>query len=196
MEIVELGGVRLHILRAHPGLPHEADRVHRELVKLAPAVILGDLDTEDALRLRAALGEKKEFEPSFLDRVFADATYARFAGETKPQEHPLAAAARYARDRRAEFIPLRPMGKAPGFLARRRMRKGAQAIDAATPEAFAGAFEKAMGKDWDAGAEVDAAHRRLVRALNDGRAPIVAVVQAHRAAAYADAVRATGRIPA
>lgn len=196
MDVVELGGARLHILRVHPGLPHEADRVTRELQRLAPAVVLGDLSTDDALRLRAALAAKKPFEPAFLDALFAEGSAERFAPEQKPAEHPLAAAARFARDRRADFVPLRPNGERPGFFARRRLKKRARGAGATAPEAFPGAFAKALAGHWDAASDVEAAHKRLVHALAEGRAPVVAVVQAHRADAYLAAVRATGRIPA
>lgn len=196
MDVVELGGIRLHILRVHPGLPHEADRVTRELQKLAPAIVLGDLTTEDALQLRAALSEKKPFEPGFVDALFYDATRERYGPEEKTTEHPIAAAARFARDRRSEFIPLRPIEKRPGWLKRRRATKAAKRLEAASFEHFPGAFVKALAGTWDPAVEVDAAQKRLLRVLADGRAPVVMIVQAHRAEAYLAAARATGRIPA
>lgn len=198
MDVVELGGIRLHVLRVHPGLPHEADRVSRELQKLAPAVILADVDTGDALRLRAALAEKKPFEAGFVDALFAAETFRRYAGDAKLPEHPLAAAAKFARDRRSEFIPLRAIVGKPGFFARRRARKAAERVEAPSHDAFGLAFANALtsAKAWDPASEIEAAHRRLVRALTEGRAPVVAIVQAHRADAYMGAVRATGRIAA
>jgi len=196
MDVVELGGIRLHLLRVHPGLPHEADRVTRELQRLAPAVVLGDLTTADALRLRGALAEKKPFEPGFVDALYYDATRERFAGDATTVEHPLAAAARFARDRRSEFIPLLPITKKPGFLARRRMRKAVERAQAATHEAFPAAFVKALAGAWEPRDDVEPAHRRTLRALQEGRAPVVAVVQAHRADAFLQLVHATGRIPA
>ena len=196
MDVVELGGIRLHILRVHPGLPHEADRVARELQKLTPAVVLADLTTDDALQLRGALAEKKPFEPGFVDALFYDVTRARYAGEATTLEHPIAAAARFARDRRSEFIPLRPIEKRPGWLKRRRARKAAERAEAATFEHYPGAFVKALAGTWDPIADVEAAQKRLLRVLAEGRAPIVAVVQAHRHEAYLAAARATGRIPA
>lgn len=194
MDVVELGGIRLHILRVHPGLPHEADRVTRELQKLAPAIVLADLTTDDALQLRAALAEKKAFEPSFVDALFYEATRERYGPDAKTTEHPLAAAARFARDRRSEFIPLRPIEKRPGWLKRRAMTKLAKRLDAPTFEHFPGQLAKALAGRWDPATEVEAAHKRLVRVLADGRAPIVAVVQAHRYDAYLAAARATGRV--
>lgn len=198
MDVVELGGIRLHLLRVHPGLPHEADRVTRELTKLAPAIVLADIDTDDALRLRGALGDKKPFEPAFLDALFADESFRRFAGDAKSAEHPILAAGRWARDRRSEFIPLRPIGKAPGLFARRKMRKTIEKLDAANHAAFPPAFVKALtdAKAWDPAPEVDAAHKRMLRALTEGRAPVVAIVQAHRSDAYLALARGTGRIPA
>lgn len=198
MDVVELGGIRLHLLRVHPGLPHEADRVARELTKLSPALVLADLTTDDALALRGALGEKKPYEPSFVDALFFDETHRRFAGDAKSPEHPLMAAARWARDRRAEFIPLRPNSPKPGLFARRRGRKTIEKLDVANHAAFPLAFVKALGdaKVWDPAADIEASQKRLIRALTEGRAPIVAIVQAHRADTYTHAIRATGRIPA
>lgn len=198
MDVVELGGIRLHILRVHPGLPHEADRVTRELQKLVPAIVLGDLTTEDALQLRAALAKKEPYEAGFVDALFQDATRERYGGEAAAStlEHPLAAAARFARDRRSEFIPLRPIEKKPGWLKRRRARKAATRIVAPTFEHFPAMFVTALAGTWDPVAEVEAAQKRLLRVLADGRAPVVAIVQAHRAEAYLAAARATGRISA
>ncbi|HVM45534.1 MAG TPA: hypothetical protein VM582_06325, partial [Candidatus Thermoplasmatota archaeon] len=104
--------------------------------------------------------------------------------------------ARFARDRRAEFVPLRPIAPRPGLFARHRMRKAAKRAQSPSHEAFARAFAAALSHAWDPAAEVDAAQKRLVGALTEGRAPVVAVVQAHRAEAYLAAARATGRIPA
>lgn len=195
MDVVELGGIRLHILRVHPGLPHEADRVARELQKLVPAIVLGDLTTDDALQLRGALAQKKEFEPAFVDHLFYDETRARYGPDPKTTEHPIAAAARFARDHRSEFIPLRPIQRKPGWLKRRRARKAATRAEAASFEHFPRAFVEALAGTWDPVAEVDAAQKRLLRVLADGRAPVVAVVQAHRYDAYLAAARTTGRIP-
>lgn len=198
MDVVELGGVRLHLLGAFPGLPHEGERVVRTLTRLAPAVILGDVDTDDALRIRAALTQNKPFEPSFVDAFFRDEAHRRFAPKVDPGEHPLVAAARYARDRHAQFVPLRAIASRPGFLARRRAQRALRAAEAKDPAALAHAFEVALAQAgvWRAQDEVEAAHGRMLRALSDGRAPIIAVLQAHRQAAFEDAVLATGRIPA
>ena len=196
MDVVELGGIRLHILRVHPGLPHEADRVTRELQKLAPAIILGDLTTEDALQLRTALAEKTPYEPGFVDRLFYDATRERYGPDEKTTESPIVAAARFGRDRRSEFIPLRAIEKKPGWLKRRGMTKRAKKVDAPSFEHFPGAFVKALAGAWDPAVEVDAAQKRMLRVLAEGRAPVVAVVQAHRYEAFLAMARGTGRIPA
>lgn len=199
MDVVELGGMRLHLLTAFPGIPGEAERVTRMLTRIGPAIILGDVDTEDGLRIRAALSDKKApFEPSFIDRLFLEEARRRYAPEARPGEHPLVAAARFGRDRRADFVPLRTIMPAPGFLARRRATKAARAIDAKTPEAFPHAFEGALAAVdvWHPEREVEAAQKRLVRTLSEGRAPAVAVLQAHRQAAFEDAVLKTRRIPA
>jgi len=79
MDVVELGGMRLHMLTAFPGLPGEGERVIRMLSRLGPAVILADVDTGDALRMRAALAAKKPFEPAFVDALFHDDARRRFA---------------------------------------------------------------------------------------------------------------------
>lgn len=198
MDVVELGGIRLHMLTAYPGLPGEADRVIQALRQLGPAVVLADLDTDDALRLRAALAAKKAFEPGFVDALFAAEAQRRFAPEAKGGEHPLAAAARYARDRHADLIPMRALAPRPGFFVRRRARRVAEAIVGADVEAFPEAFERAMREAsvWSADAEIAATRKRMLRVLGDGRAPVVAVVQPHRREAFEEAVLATGRIHA
>ncbi|HUR69251.1 MAG TPA: hypothetical protein VM370_08390 [Candidatus Thermoplasmatota archaeon] len=199
MDVVELGGMRLHLLTAYPGIPGEAERVTRTLGRIGPAMVLGDLDTEDALRLRASFTDKKKpFEPGFVDRLFQEEMRRRFAADVKPGEHPLAAAARFTREKRLDFVPIRPIAGAPGFLARRRATKAARAIEVRAPEEYPHAFEVALEAVdvWHSHAEADGAQKRLVRALSEGRAPVVAVLQAHRQAAFEDLVLRTGRIPA
>lgn len=198
MDVVELGGIRLHLLAVHPGVAYEADRTIQMLGRLAPAVILGDVDTGDALQIRRAIGEKRPYEPGFVDALFESESRARFARDARAVEHPLQAAARYARDRGAEFVPLRPMGARPGLLRRHRVKRAVANIEAKEPAAFADAFAHVLAERhaWDPASEIEAAHKRLLRALMDGRAPVVAVIQAHRRALYEDAVLATGRIPA
>ena len=196
MDVVELGGIRLHLLYAYPGLPGEADNVLRGLGRLGPAVILADLDTDDALRLKASLAAKRPYEPGFVDALFAEEARRRYGGNAKPGEHPIAAAARYARDRHAELVPLRPLGAKPGFFARRRARKAIGTLDVKDPAVFPDEFERTMrdAKVWDLDAE--AMRKRMVRALQDGRAPVIAVLQAHRRAAFEDVVLTTRRIAA
>jgi hypothetical protein len=199
MDVVELGGMRLHLLTAYPGIPGEAERVTRTLTRLGPAVILGDVDTEDGLRIRASLSDKKvPFEPGFVDKLFMDEAHRRYAPDAKPGEHPLVAAARSGRDRRADFVPLRTIMPSPGFLARRRATKAARAVAISSPEAFPHAFEVALSAIdvWHPELEVEAAQKRFVRTLSEGRAPAVAVMQAHRQAAFEDAVLKTRRIHA
>lgn len=202
MQVVELGGVRLHVLVTHPGLPGEADRVLQALRRLDPALVLADLDANDALALRKATAAGKPFAPGFVDALFAAESARRFAAEqragAKPAEHPLAAAARMARDKRADVIPIRPLAPKPGLFARSRARKATTRLDASDPEPFADAYVAALAQArvWERDAEVEAAHPRLLRALTDGRAPAVAVLQAHRAPAYLKALAATGRIHA
>src|SRR5579872_2997050 len=118
METVDLGGVRLHVLPVWPGLPGEGDRVAREMGALDPAVVLMDLDTDDALRLRAAVGAasgKAAFAPSFIDQLFHDEVVARYAKDALPGEHPVLVAACVARNRGAVTIPLRATAPKPGF---------------------------------------------------------------------------------
>lgn len=198
MDVVEMGGMRLHLLPCFPGLPGEGDRVIRMLQRLGPAVILGDVDTADALRIRAALAAKKPYEPPFIDQLFLDDVHRRYAPDVPPGEHPLVAAARYARDRHAEFVPLRATHKRPGFFARSRAKRALKRIDPKMPEDHPAAFVRVLAEAnvWKADDEIEAAHRRLVNALGQGRAPIVAVLQAHRQALFEDAVLRTGRIPA
>lgn len=189
METVELGDVRLHVVTTWPGLSGEADRIAREVSRLDPALLLADLDTEDALRLQQAAGERQpRFEPGFLDALFQEEVARRYANGDIPHEHPLLGAARVARNRKATFLPMRPKGTQPGFFARRRARKAAQAIPDVRIEAFGPAFAAAMTKAvaWDPAADVAAGEPRVRRALEDGRGPLVALVQAHRAGALLD----------
>lgn len=198
MDVVELGGIRLHLLHAYPGLPGEADQVLRGLAKLAPAIILADLDTEDALRLRAAMAEKRRWEPGFVDALFENETRRRYADDTKPEEHPVAAAARYARDRHVELLPLRALAPKPGFFARRRAQKAVASLEAADPAAFPATFQEALreARVWNADDAAESMRQRMQRALREGRAPVVAIVQAHRRAAFDEVVRSTRRLPA
>lgn len=197
MDTVDLGGVRLHVVTAYPGLPGEGERVSRALAKLDPAVVLADVDTDDALRLRESIASGQgAFEPSFVDALFEAEARRRFAPDAQAGEHPLLAAARLARDRKATYVPLRPLADRPGFFARRRGAKAARAARGATtedfPEGFAAALERE--KVWTAKADVEAAHKRLTRALSEGRAPIALVLQAHRAAPFLEALQSTRRI--
>ena len=200
METVELGDVRLHVVTTWPGLPGEADRVAREVSRLDPALVLADLDTESALRLQKASGDaRSRFEPSFLDALFEQEVARRFSQAAGPHaEHPFLGAARVARNRKATFLPLRPAGKDPGFFARRRARKAALAIPEGKVEAFAPAFCAAMAeaRAWDPAQEIDACEPRVRRALEEGRGPLVVLVQAHRAPALVERLRATRRIRA
>lgn len=197
MDTVDLGGVLLHVLPVWPGLPGEADRVAREIGALDPAVVLADLDTDDALRLREGLGKGKgEFAPSFVDQLFHDEVVARYAKDALPGEHPILAAARVARNRNASLVPLRPTADKPGLFDRRRARKGAQAVGAVDLKSFGPAFAAALAKEdvWSAEADAEAAWPRLTRALTDGRAPLLCLVQAHRAAPLLDRLNRTRRI--
>lgn len=197
METVELGGVRVHVITAYPGLPGEGERVARALSKLDPAVVLADVDTDDAMRLREAIGSPKAaFQPSYVDGLFLEENRRRFAPEAEAGEHPLLAAARLARDRKATYIPLRPLAAKPGFFARRRGAKAAREARGATPEDFPAGFADALAREkvWSAPSDVEAAHKRLTRALGEGRAPIALVLQAHRAAPFLEALQATRRI--
>jgi hypothetical protein len=199
METVELGDVRVHVVTTWPGLPGESDRVARELGRLDPAVLLADLDTEDALRLQKGAGEPRpRFEPSFVDALFQEEVARRFSDGKTPAEHPFLGAARVARNRKAGFLPLRPQGKAPGFFARRRARRAALEVQAGSVEAFAPAFAEAMKREavWDAAEDATSAQPRLRRALEEGRGPLVALVQAHRAPQMVEALRASRRMRA
>lgn len=197
MDTVDLGGVRLHVLAVWPGLPGESDRVAREMGALDPAVVLADLDTDDALRLREAVGKPKAaFTPSFVDALFHDEVVARFAKDALPGEHPVLAAARVARNRGAAILPLRPTAKKTGLFARRRARKAAQAIGAVDIKAFGPAYASALAREdvWSAEEDAEAAWPRLTRALTDGRAPLLCLVQAHRAAPVLARLQNTRRI--
>lgn len=198
MDVVELGGIRLHLLAVHPGLPFEADNTLRSLTRLAPAVVLGDVDTEDALNIRRAIGEKRAYAAGFVDALFESESRRRFGAGQRPEEHPLQAAARWSRDRNASFVPLRATGERPGIFMRRRGKKAVSGVEAKEPALFADAFARALvdARAWDPPSEIAAAHQRLLNALNEGRAPVVAIIQAHRRTLYEDAVLATGRIPA
>lgn len=196
METVELGDVRVHVVTTWPGLAGESDRVAREVGRLDPALLLADLDTEDALRLqKGASDARPRFEPSFVDALFQSEVARRFSDGKTPTEHPFLGAARVARNRKASFVPLRPQGKAPGFFARRRARRAASELQAGAIEAFGAAFAQAMAREgvWDPAADAEAAAPRLRRALEEGRAPLVALVQAHRAPQLVEALRGSRR---
>ncbi|MEA3200892.1 MAG: hypothetical protein QOE90_2320 [Thermoplasmata archaeon] len=197
METVDLGGVRLHVLPVWPGLPGEGDRVAREMGALDPAVVLMDLDTDDALRLREAVGAAKPaFVPSFVDQLFHDEVVARYAKDALPGEHPVLVAARVARNRGAVTIPLRATAPKPGFFDRRRARKAAASVAPVDIKSFGPAFADALAKAdvWRAQEDADAAWGRLTRALTDGRAPLLCLVQAHRAAPLLSHLQNTRRV--
>lgn len=192
MRTLELGGIRLHALVVHPGAPGEADRTSRALALADPALVLADLDTEAALRATEAIGEsRRPFEGGFIDDLFARESARRFAKGARAEEHPLVAAARTARNKGAAFVALRPAEARPGFFARARAKRAAQGAPGDDPEAFARAFGVALASRglFDAAAGAKAAMPRLARALDEGRAPVVAVLQAHRAEAVLRAAR-------
>jgi hypothetical protein len=178
MRTVELGGIRVHALVAHPGVPGEADRAAREVSLADPALVLADLDTESALRAVEAIGgARRPFEPAFVDALFARESARRFAGKAaghaafaSREEHPFVAVARVARNRNASFVALRPTPRPPGIFARMRAARAAEGATGGSPEAFA---------------------RGFADALDEGRAPVVAVLQAHRADAILQALRDT-----
>jgi hypothetical protein len=197
METVDLGGVRVHVLPVWPGLPGEGDRVAREMAALDPAVVLMDLDTDDALRLRESVGgAKPPFKPAFVDRLFHDEVVARYAKDALPGEHPVVVAARVARNRGAATIPLRPTGPRPGFFDRRRAKRAVAEAPACEIQAFGPAFARALAAAdvWRAEEEAEAAWPRLTRALTDGRAPLLCLVQAHRAAPVIARLQSTRRL--
>lgn len=197
METVELGDARLHAVPVYPGVPGEADRAVKEVARVDPAVILADMDTDECLRLIESLGRGgAALELAFVDDLFAQEARRRFAQGERDGEHPLHAVARLARRTRASFIPLRPVTKAPGWLARRRARAAVASIppDLQAP-AFARAFAQALAqrKVWRADADAVASEPRARRALAEGRAPVVALLQGHRADAVVNALRLRGR---
>lgn len=200
MDTVDLGAARLHVVTALPGLPGDADRVVREVASLDPAVVLVDLDTDECLRLLEWLGRSsKPFAMSYVDGLLQDEMARRFAPGERAAEHPVIAAARDARRKHRSFIPMRPITPDPGWLARRRGRAAARGIaEGSKPREFADAFARALAeaKAWRAAADVGAAHQRVQRALEDGRAPVVALVQAHRATAFLASLTTMGRVPA
>lgn len=196
METVELGDVRLHVVTTWPGLAGESDRVAREVSRLDPALVLADLDTEDALRLQQASGQRQpRFEPSFLDALFQAEVARRFSDGDVPSEHPFLGAARVVRNRKATFLPLRPRAEGLGFFARRRARKAAAAIPPTKVEDFGAAFASALTREglWDAAGDVAASEPRVRRALDEGRGPLAVLVQAHRAPALLAQLRSVRR---
>lgn len=192
METVELGGARLHVLSAWPGVPGESDRIAREIAKLDPAIILADVDTRAALTLR-----ETAFAPSFVDRLFAEEAKRRFAPETRGlPEHPLVAAGRIARNKKLTLMPMRPSAKEPGFFARRRATKAIRGIAEIPQDAFPQAFADAARAAgvFDAGADADASQPRLAQALGEGRAPVLALLQPQRVAPFLAIVRAARKV--
>lgn len=199
MDVVDLGGARLHVLTVLPGRPGEADRAYREVVRADPAVVLADMDTDECLRLLEALGrDKRPWALSFVDALAQDETHRRLGDGDSAGEHPLQAAARAARKAHASFIPLRPVAKDPGFLGRRRGRRAVREVADLPADELGPALAKALSgaNAWSAAADAEAARPRLMRALTEGRAPVVAVLQAHRAPAYRDLLGLVGRVHA
>ena len=149
-----------------------------------PAVVHADLDTCDALRHREAVSKPKPlFEPPALDAIFHEEVVKRFAHEALPGEHPILAMGRVARNKNAVIIPLRPTAKKMGFFHRRKARKVAEAIPETKLPDFGPTFAAAMHAAdlWSAEDDAELAWPRVTRALTDGRAPLVALVHAHRA---------------
>lgn len=171
----------------------------REVVAADPAVILVDLDTDETLRLLESLGRStRPYASSYVDGLLHDEVARRFA-KGRHGEHPLVAAARHARAHQVMFIPMRPITRDPGWLARRRGRQAARVLpDELDPVAFADAFARVLGrlKVWHAQVDVERAQPRVHRTLLDGRAPVLALVQAHRVAPFIESLRTLGRIPA
>lgn len=193
MHIVELGGVRLHVLTVHPGVPGEADRTARELSLLDPAVVVLDLDTEETLRvLEAVAGRQRRYDAAWSDALLASESARRFGRESEREDSPFVAAARVAKNRKASVVALRPATKQPGLFARMGTRSAVRAAPGADAESFARAFGATLAKRHpalDPVAQVRAGMPRLQRALDDGRAPVAVLVQAHRAEALLREVR-------
>lgn len=200
METVDLGGVRLHVVVTTPGLPGEAARVVKALASIEAAAILTDMDTDECLRLLEALGRaNRPYALSYVDGLFQEQVRARYAPHERASEHPFLDVARYARKTRASLIPMRPVTADPGWLARRRGRKVASLIpETVEPGALGPAFADALAgaKVWRAEDDARAAQTRLLRTLAEGRAPVAAVIQAHRAPATLAWLRAERRVPA
>ena len=177
MDLVEFGGARLHVHVAMPGIPGEADRVKRAIASLDPAIIVADIDTQEALSLRT------QFVPSFVDGLVAHEANRRFAKGDPAGDHPLVATARLASTHKADLIALRPTAKRPNFFARRRAAAALVEISADDPRSFAIEVSPALAKAqvWRAREDAEAALPRLERALDGGRAPVAIVTQAHRA---------------
>lgn len=197
MDTVDLGGVRLHVVTAWPGIPGEGDRVAREVARADPALLLLDLDTPSALALREAAAQTRAaFEPAFVDALFADEVARRHA-KGEASEHPFVALARVARNKRINVQPLRPGGAAPGFFKRRRARKAAQRAPDVALEAFPAAFAKSLADAdaWDPHADAAAIEARVSKAMTEGHQSVLAVLQAHRAEAVLKGLRALRRIP-
>lgn len=201
MDTVDLGGARLHVVTAIPGVPGDAERVLRELHRLDPAVVLVDLDTDECLRLIESLGRStRPYALSYVDGLLREEMARRYGGEaSRGETHPLTAAARDARAHQRSFIPLRPISLDPGWVRRRRGRAAVRAVpEMAAPRAFADAFARVLATAdvWRAEKDVGEAQPRLHRALLDGRAPVAAIVQAHRVAPFLASLHSIGRMVA
>lgn len=193
VQTVELGPLRLHALRIHPGVPGEADRVAREIARVDPGTLLVDLDTDAALRALEAKGPAAaSFRPGFVDGLYYDATRERFAKQVAREPHPLVMALRTARTHRTDFIALRTPGDEPGFFARAGARRAISRIgEDQDAEAFTRAFASTLVKRgaFDPAADVAGMMPRLENALDSGRAPFLALMQAPRADAFLQKVK-------
>lgn len=184
MQTVELGGVRLHVLVVQPGLAGESDRASSALAQLDPATVILDVDTDEALRLRE--GDARPYAPGYVDGLYAEEVQRRFTSARSDEEHPFVAVARVARNLRSGIVALRAQGVKPGLFASGRARRAARSVKNVDASLLGAAFAQALHEAgaWDAALDAAGGAKRLERALDEARAPIVLVVPGHRAAAW------------
>lgn len=192
------GPERLHAFLVAPGRAGEARRLADALAQTAPLTVAALVAPGHALALRQSLAGARAETP-FDAHLVASEVARRHHGE---DVDPFLAAAKHARSADVPFVPLLPAAKAPGFFARRRLRRAAEAAPTGLDEAATSrAIELAIRGDARVESERRAADLAAARALGEllfarGASRVAAVLPIGRADRVLDGVRALSPSPA